>query len=175
MIFLSRIYIFRGKAATGKTLITDTLSKNINVPVLRKDDIYDKLAIHYSNSSELNRATFDILIGIIQTNIKTNCDMIIDVGLAHNPNFEQFILNIDLSSCVVSQFLCTCSNTLEWRKRIELRLTNPMPNQFFVSAEEADRYYNTCSISPFKGEVLLDSSQDISILMDKVYKKLTEM
>lgn len=36
---MSNIYFFRGKAATGKTTITNILSSKINVPILRKDDI----------------------------------------------------------------------------------------------------------------------------------------
>ena len=40
------IYIFRGKSATGKTTLTNILSRKINVPVLRKDDIFDQLSKH---------------------------------------------------------------------------------------------------------------------------------
>lgn len=48
------LYIFRGKSATGKTTLTNLLSGKINVPVLRKDDIFDTLSKYVSDISTLN-------------------------------------------------------------------------------------------------------------------------
>ena len=48
------IYIFRGKSATGKTTLTNMLSERINVPVLRKDDIFDRLAEYEADITVLN-------------------------------------------------------------------------------------------------------------------------
>lgn len=54
---MSSIYFFRGKAATGKTTITNILSKEINVTVLRKDDIFDVLSQYIGVNSDNNRIT----------------------------------------------------------------------------------------------------------------------
>jgi len=76
---MSNIIIFRGKAATGKTYITDLLSEKLKVPVIRKDDIYDKLSIYGLERSIINSASYNILAGIIQTIIDTNCNLIVDI------------------------------------------------------------------------------------------------
>lgn len=165
---MSTIFLFRGKAATGKTTITDLLSKALNVAVLRKDDIYDKLSIFNLEYSENNKASYDILANILQTNIDTNCNLIIDISLAHNPYLKQFLSKIDLKGSEIYQFLCICSNHEEWKKRIEKRLNNPAPNQFFKSVEEAEEHYRKLNIVQFENEIILDSSDDISIIMKKI-------
>ena len=60
---MSNIIIFRGKAATGKTFITNYLCKKLNIPVIRKDDIYDSLSMYNVEHSLNNSATYDILPG----------------------------------------------------------------------------------------------------------------
>jgi len=58
---VASIYFFRGKAATGKTTITNILSKEINVAVLRKDDVFDVLLPYIGDNSNKNRITYDLL------------------------------------------------------------------------------------------------------------------
>ncbi len=58
---MSSIYFFRGKAATGKTIITDALSSKIKVSILRKDNIFDAIS-HYIDDNSLNNSlTYDVL------------------------------------------------------------------------------------------------------------------
>lgn len=40
---MGKVYIFRGKAATGKSTLSDMLAKKLSIPVIRKDDIVDAL------------------------------------------------------------------------------------------------------------------------------------
>lgn len=167
---MSTIFLFRGKAATGKTTITNLLSKELNVAVLRKDDIYDKLAMYNLEHSVLNSASYDVLAKILQTNIDGNCNIIIDIALPHNPALNQFLSKVDLTEVQVFQFLCICSNNEEWEKRIKQRLINPTPNQFFKNVEEAVAHYQKMNINPFENELVLDSSDNISDTMEKIYK-----
>ena len=37
------VYIFRGKAATGKTTLSNLLAEKLSIPVFRKDNIIDAL------------------------------------------------------------------------------------------------------------------------------------
>lgn len=36
---MGTVYLFRGKAATGKTTLTNWLAQKLAIPVFRKDDI----------------------------------------------------------------------------------------------------------------------------------------
>ncbi len=119
---MSRIIIFRGKAATGKTYITDLLSKKTNIAVIRKDDIYDKISMYNLEHSLINSISYDVLAKIIQTNIDTNCDLIVDISLAHNSYLEQFLSKINFKDSKLYQFLCICSDNEKWKKRIEKKI-----------------------------------------------------
>lgn len=164
------IFLFRGKAATGKTTITDLLSIELNVPVLRKDDIYDELSKCSLDHSQKNQASYNILAKLIQTNISNNCDLIIDISLSRNQYLEQFLKKINFKKSNLFKFLCICSNKQEWEKRIEKRLLSPAPNQLFKSAKEATQYYSKQTSVPFENEIVLDSSKDIEIIMKKISK-----
>ena len=165
---MSKIIIFRGKAATGKTFITNILSKKLNIAVIRKDDIYDSLSMYNLEHSNKNGATYDIIAKIIQTNIDTGSDLIVDFSLAHNPYYEHFLSKIHFKNSRVYQFLCICSDKEEWNKRMEKRMVNPLPNQLFKSAKEAAEYYSKLNIEPLENEVVIDSVDDISVILEKI-------
>lgn len=169
---MSNIIIFRGKAATGKTYITNSLSKKLNIPVIRKDDIYNTLSMYNLEHSINNSATYDIIAKIIQTSIDIGSDVIVDISLAHNPYYEQFLSKIDFNNSKAYQFLCICSDKEEWNKRIEKRLVNPLPNQLFKSVQVAEEYYNKLDIKPVENEIVIDSKDDISVILEKIYDVL---
>lgn len=70
------------------------------------------------------------------------------------------------------QFLCICSDNEKWKKRIEKRLINPSLNQLFNSVEKAEKHYGKYNIMPLENEIILDSADEISIIMKKVEKIL---
>ncbi len=169
---MNSLFVFRGKAASGKTTVTDLLSKKLNVVVLRKDDIYDELAKYNLEHSVLNSACYDVLTKILQSNIDRGCNVIIDIGLLHKSYMEQFLSKLELKETRVVQFLCACSNHEEWRKRMEQRLTNPAPNQCFESVEWIEAHYEKMDATPFEGEFIIDSADDVSVMMEKIYNAI---
>lgn len=119
-----------------------------------------------------NGATYDIIAKIIQTNIDIGSDVIVDISLAHNPYYKQFLSKIDFKNSHVYQFLCICSDKEEWSKRIEKRLDNPLSNQLFKSVKEAEEYYNRLHIEPLENEVVIDSIDDILDILERIYDVL---
>lgn len=151
------IYIFRGKSATGKTTLSNMLSRNIKVPVLRKDDIFDELSKHEKDISVLNAASYDILARQIQTCIDNCTHIIVDIALQHTPSLKMFLDKIDFKNSMVYRFFCDCSDNEIWLERWRERLKKPLPNQYFKSVDEIKEHYGKCEIRPQKGEVVLDS------------------
>lgn len=164
------IYIFRGKSATGKTTLTNLLSNKINVPVLRKDDIFDTLSKYVSDISTLNGASYDILARQIQTCIDNNSDIIIDIALQDTKALETFLNKINLKNATIHRFFCDCSDTDIWLDRWKERLKNPLPNQYFKSIDEIAEHYGKCEIKPLNGEIVLDSI----ILVDELFGRIME-
>ncbi len=169
---MSKIILFRGKAATGKTLITDILGKELNIAIIRKDDIYDNLSMSNLEHSTINIISYDIIRKIIQTNIDAECDLILDISLAHNPHLEHFLSKIEFKESKLYQFLCVCSDDKVWGNRLQNRFINPLPNQLFKSVKEAEEHYNHYNIEPMKQETILDSAKNISSIVKKIYEVL---
>ncbi len=101
---MGKLYIFRGKAATGKSVITDLVSKEFKICILRKDDIYDMLEAKNLDHASKNRMSYNILAKMINTNLKSNSELIVDIGLANTMYFNEFLDKIDLSKSLVKKF-----------------------------------------------------------------------
>lgn len=168
------LYMFRGKSATGKTTLTNLLSKRLNVPVVRKDDIFDTLSKYEDNIGTLNGASYDILARQIQTCIDNQSDVIVDIALQHTPSLLMFLEKIDFKNAIVHRFFCDCSDDEIWLDRWSERLKNPLPNQYFKSIDEIVEHYGKCEIVPLDNEVVLDSVLAVDELMDKIIKKVEE-
>ena len=166
------IYIFRGKSATGKTTLTNLLSRKINAPILRKDDIFDQLSKHENDIAVLNSASYDILAKQIQTCIDNQSDVIVDVALQQTPSLNEFLSKIDFKNSTIYRFFCDCSDDNIWLDRWRTRLKNPLPNQYFKSIDEIVEHYGKCEIEPLTGEVILDSVNSVDYLLDKIMETI---
>lgn len=170
---MSKLIIFRGKAATGKTLLTNLLSKELNIPVIRKDDVYDPLAQYDLPPKVINPVAYDILAQLIQTNLDNHCDLILDIALAHTPYMKTFLSKLKVDGHQLFSFLCICSDSEQWKKRIAERILHPTPNQLFTSTEEAEQYYQNYQIEQMEHEVILDSASVVSSLKQQVFTLLS--
>lgn len=158
---MSNIYFFRGKAATGKTTITNSLSEELNISVLRKDVIFDSIASKIQDNQTNNEITYSILANLINTNIYNNCDIIIDVGLHNTDNLQVFLDKTDYHLSNIYYFFCDCSDEEIWNNRLKERLKNPLPNQFFTCLEEISHYYQQQDAKLMPNEIIIDSIEDI--------------
>ncbi len=163
-----KLYFFRGKAATGKTLISNALSKQLNISVLRKDDIFDSISLHISDNILNNNITYDLLAKQIQTNIDNGTDIIVDVGLANINSLSVFLNKIDFKSANVCKYYCECLDNKIWISRLQERLLNPLPNQFFTSVEELTEHYNNEYVKALSDETIIDSTQALSKIINTI-------
>lgn len=66
---MGKVIVFRGKAGVGKTTISNEVGKQLNIPIIRKDDIYDSIATYITNHENRNKACYDTLHKILESNI----------------------------------------------------------------------------------------------------------
>lgn len=166
------IYFFRGKAATGKTTITNILSNKINVPVLRKDDIFDVISHYIKDNSQVNSISYDLLSKLIQTNINNKTDIIVDIGLHNTNGWRTFQSKLDFEDCKKFTFLCDCSDSAIWKMRFIERIKSPTPNQYFKTIEEVIAYYGKSEIELLDNEYYIDSSDSIENILTFIHEKI---
>lgn len=167
---MGRIYLFRGMPACGKTTITDLLSQEMNINIIRKDDIFDKVYEYLSDRKSINILTYNIMSSLLQTQINNNIDCIIDSGLTTKSSYREFIKKIDLKNSELVLFLCICSDKQEWKSRVEQRVKNPLPHQPYKGFDELISSYNENELGCLNNETILDSSEKLPILFEKVIK-----
>lgn len=165
---MSRIYLFRGMIATGKTVISNLLADRLGIPVYRKEDIYHALDIPAFDHQKKNEMAYNALIKTVQAAIDEKRDFVLDIGLAHWPKYEWFMSQINLRRAHLYRFVCICSDESVWRDRVEVSLRNHQADVHFRSPEEAIYHYRKKDSAPREGEYVLDSIEPADQLLKKV-------
>ena len=160
---MGNVYIFLGKAATGKTTLTNMLAKELLIPVICKDDVVDALKMDEITDKSLinNRVCYNILCKMIQTNLNLGIDIILDIALGDRNNFKTFSERLDFKDNKIIAFFTICSNENEWRRRHEERIKNPKPHQSFKSFEHVVEHYKNADFTPFEHEHIIDTADTI--------------
>lgn len=171
---MGNVYIFRGKAATGKSTLSDMLAKKFSIPVIRKDDIVDALKMTHANNEDKsfvnNEVCYNILYKIIQTNLDLKADFIIDIALGDRNNAKFFFDRVDFKDNRVLSFFVICSDESEWRRRHEERIKNPKPHQVFKSFEHVAEHYKNADFNPFEHEHIIDTANTLQKSFEEVIK-----
>lgn len=169
------VIIFRGKAATGKSLIANIISDNLNIEIVSKDSVFDLLLEEGYSWNDANDTAYDKLVSIIQKNHDNGDDVIVDIGMAHTEYFEQFMSKMTLCVKKTKKFLFICSDDKEWEERINKRILNSdVPNQAFKSIEEAKKHYEKYNIIPQNNEVIIDSALSIDNIHSRILKEIND-
>lgn len=165
---MAKLIVFRGKAATGKTLLSSEISKKLNLFVVRKDNIFDPISSSISDNLLNNKICYDIIASLVQKNLYSNIDVILDVSLANTDSYKLFLSKIDLSYHILTSFLCGCSDENIWISRWEKRFKNPEPNQLLRNVDEAINHYKNMKIELLEDEIYIDSCNSIDKNIDLV-------
>ncbi|MPM71121.1 hypothetical protein SDC9_118084 [bioreactor metagenome] len=72
----------------------------------------------------------------------------------------------------VVSFLCDCTDKNEWLARLEKRLMNPMPNQYFKNIKEIYDHYNKMNIKLVDNEFYIDSCNKVEIIIQQVMEHI---
>lgn len=160
---MGTVYLFRGKAATGKTTLSNRLSQKLAIPVFRKDDITDALKTggYLTDRAAGNAVCYDILCRMIQTNLDLGADFIVDLALGDRGNAAFFLNRLDFKQNRVFRFFLDCSDEEAWKQRHLARLKNPLLHESFQSLEHVLEHYRQADIGPMEGEYVIDSANPI--------------
>lgn len=167
---MSTIILFRGKAGTGKTTLSNELGKRLKVPVLHKDDIYDSVAKDVSEHEARNQICFDFLYRFLHTVIATDADVILDYGFNHTDAVGKFKIWIEERGGKLMTLHCICSDDSTWAQRLAERSLAPTANQLITDLDKLKEHYKQVRSEVLDGEMVLNTVQPIESLMDQVSK-----
>ncbi len=167
---MGTMYIFRGKAATGKTTLSNMLAKELSIPVLRKDDIIDALksSTNFDTHDVINRICYNILYEMVQSNLDLHTNFILDIALGDKNSASTFLKRLDFKNNTIIKFFVDCSDKEMWKSRHIERLKHPLAHQTFQSIEHLLEYYGKADIAPFDDEYRIDSVHSIDECFSEV-------
>jgi adenylate kinase family enzyme len=152
-----QLILFRGRPGTGKTTMSDLLSAKINVPVIRKDDIYDLVA-GLTESHELrNKISHNIIYSILKSNSHNSSTLILDCPFQYENDINSLREWCSNNNVQLKSILVTCSDEKIWAERFKERAKNAAPNQLITDFEEFKSRYKSMHIKPDTGELLLNT------------------
>ncbi|EHQ29939.1 AAA family ATPase [Mucilaginibacter paludis] len=157
-----KLILFRGRPGTGKTLLSGLLSAQLNLPVIRKDDIYDGLSTLNPDHQQRNSATHHILYAVLKSNAPTTSTLLLDFPFQFDDDIAKLKNwcienNVELKSIVV-----TCSDEELWASRFNKRAENPAPNQLITDFKLLKQRYGEMQLRPGPLELLIDTVNNSS-------------
>ncbi|MNI15475.1 adenylate kinase [compost metagenome] len=166
---MSEIILFRGRPGVGKTTLSDHLSTQLNVPIIRKDDFYDVVAAYNDHHDQRNKVSYGILFKILESNKKINGRFILDFPFNQEDDMTMFSSWLRENNYHLKSILCICSNEEIWADRFHIRKDNPSPNQLITDFVELKKYYKgDLSIKPFENELVIDTIDALESILSKV-------
>lgn len=152
-----KLILFRGRPGTGKTLLSGLLSAQLNLLVIRKDDIYDGLSTLTPDHQQRNSATHQILYALLKSNIHTTSTLILDFPFQFDDDIAQFKHWCIENKAELKSIVVTCSNEELWASRFNKRAENPSPNQLITDFELLKQRYGEMQLRPGPLELLIDT------------------
>lgn len=174
----AKVILFRGRAAVGKTLLSNRVAQELGLAVIRKDDIYNALSIHIQDHSVRNDACELSIHSMVTSQLNNGVDIIVDTSWNHPEQVERFGTTIDSAGGVLLSFLCRCVDLAVWKERFSRRSADPQPNNIITDFGQLLDHYNGVPIEPLLNEIFLDTSPEIEVLvrtvLDKIRTRSTE-
>ncbi len=166
-----KVIVFRGKAGVGKTTISTAVAQKLNIPIIRKDDIYDSIARHVESHELRNAACYDILYRIVETNLLCGLNVVVDAGFHRLEDILQFKTWIQNINATFVSLLCICSDENIWAERIKKRSVNPKPNNLITDFNNLKLHYGDLEAEALINEKILDTVERIdNLIADAVLK-----
>lgn len=165
---MGEIILFRGRPGVGKTAVSDALSAHHNIPIIRKDDFYDVIAVFNPDHGQRNRMSYDILYRILDTNLRIQTRFILDFPFNRKEDMGRFKTWLEERGFKLKSILLVCSDEAIWAERFNKRQSNPMPNQLITDFQELKRHYGDLSIEPMSGELVVDTVASLDSILLRI-------
>lgn len=169
---MPKVILFRGKAGVGKTTLSNIVGKALNIPIIRKDDIYDSIAGYIDDHEMINRACYNTVYKILETNIANDIDVIVDAGFHYIDQVLRFKTWVTGKKADFVPLLCVCSDEELWKQRFNRRGINPKANNLITDFEKLKLHYEDLITHPLGDEIILDTVDNLDSLKDKAILRI---
>ena len=173
---MPKLILFRGKPGVGKTTISNRVATELNMSVLRKDDIYDAVSVHIEEHAIRNQICEATIRNIIKSNLENHTSLILDGSYHYAAHIAQFRNWLLLHNLELVSILVICSDEAIWKKRFNKRQLNPKPNNIITDFEKLKKHYKSLETKLLEGELIIYSAnyleENIEIALKRIKQEL---
>jgi adenylate kinase family enzyme len=173
-LVVAEVILLRGRPGVGKTTISDRLSAELNIPIFRKDDMYDIIAGYNDDHNQRNRMCYAILRQMLRTNAVVQGRLLLDFPFNGEQDMRRFAGWLEEQRIRLIPVLCICSNESLWAERFNRRKLDPAPNQLITDFDELKGYVKDLTITPYKDELIVDAVQPLDTIIRQILAYLNE-
>ena len=163
-----KLILFRGRPGTGKTFLSALFAEALQLPVLRKDDLYDAVSSLHPDHRLRNKATYDALYAILQSNRSNNGVWVLDFPFQTPEGLAQLTAWCTKHAVRLQSILVVCSNEQLWAARFNRRALHPLPNQLITDFEVLRTHYDPLQLRAGAGELLVDTTDTAEQNLEKI-------
>lgn len=153
----TKIILFRGLPGVGKSFIANETAKILKIAIVKKDDIYECIHSEISTHENRNEICYNIIYKIIETNLLSNTDLIIDCPFKDHRELKKLSLFINERNGQLKPILCNCSDPDIWEERFNARKINQNPNDLSTDFNELKNTYSSLEFGKYDGELVVDT------------------
>jgi predicted kinase len=153
----AKIILFRGLPGVGKSFIANETAKILKVAIVRKDDIYECIHLEISKNESRNEICHHIIYKIIETNLLSNTDLIIDCPFKDHEELNKLSSYINERDGQLKSILCNCSDPDVWEERFNERKFSPDPDHSITEFNKLKNTYPDLELEKYDGELVLDT------------------
>ncbi len=169
------IILFRGRPGVGKSTVSNAFAKIENLPILRKDDIYDVAAAYVEDHGIRNKISYNSLFKILESNTSSGTYLILDYPFQRDEeviNLQKWCKERNLQLVSV---LVICSDRELWKERFNKRSEDPAPNQLITDLDELERHYGNLDLKPLEGEIVVDTVESVETVLKQLATRIPHL
>jgi predicted kinase len=154
----TKIILFRGLPGVGKSFIANETAKILKIAIVKKDDIYDCIHLEISQNENRNEICYNIIYKIIETNLLSNTDLIIDCPFKDHKELKNLSSFINERNGQLKSILCNCSDPDVWEERFNERRNNPKHSNLITGFNELKNTYPSLELEKYDDELVIDTT-----------------
>jgi predicted kinase len=163
---MSKVIVFCGLSASGKTTLASLVSKRLNIFCLHKDAIKERMYESFGGSSleesiKLGKCIAETMLALAEDSLKNGVDIMIESPFNHLDNPKIFQRWLDTYSVNLSIIVCEI-NEDERKRRYEMRERHSSHSLYPFRTELFDY-----SLMPGK-KLVVNTAQPIENLVEKI-------
>jgi predicted kinase len=171
---LAYLIVLQGPTGIGKSTIANALAKELQTPVIDKDDIKDIIDDSFTDTKVSGWLSYEAMWRVAEKQLINGLSVICDSPLTGATNFQNALEIAQRNEAKLVIVDCACSKEEVWRERIEGRATDPShPNHKARTWEEAQSNIRGYARTEAKDAIKIDTADNLEANLCKILSAIS--